>query len=58
MSAPTCFVVVTHFGERVWHADDYAHAREQHNLAFAGEVDEEILDVYPVEHDPDCACLL
>lgn len=58
MSAPTVFVVVTEFGEREWHADDYAHAREQHNDVFAGMVDEQILDVYPLEHDPDCACLL
>lgn len=55
---PTVYVVVTDFGEREWHADDYAHAREQHTDAFGMEVDEQILDVYPVEHDPDCACLL
>lgn len=47
------YAVRSDAGTRVWHADDYDHAEEQHLDSFP---DEKVREVYAVEHPEDCSC--
>jgi hypothetical protein len=40
------YTVRTENGDRHWHTDSAQHAREQHDLAFAGESGETIQEVF------------